>query len=147
MLCQTSGIFHLIGDTTKLDLTYENLQNLPLEKSLSKFLGLHSHTHKHSKLTSILAKNGLQFHTFVNPRTPQIIPIREFIQALRSWITQHHLTPEEVISATSLHHSTLTLLKGRIPKDPNIRALSIIVQAVSFPGGFGAAPATELHPS
>ena len=67
--------------------------------------------------------------------TPQ--ELKPFIRHIRTWLAWHHLTPEEVLLAAHLSPLSINLLKGHIPKDPNMKALSIIIQTTSFPGGCG----------
>lgn len=150
MICQTSNIFHLSGPPLELDPTYTNILTFTQKTSFSKVLIPQNYTHPASKIFSKLKLSGHQLTYFVNmehPHTGAIckaentltIPqeLKPFIRHIRTWLAWHHLTPEEVLLAAHLNPLSINLLKGHIPKDPNMKALSIIIQTTSFPGGFG----------
>jgi hypothetical protein len=150
MLCQTSNIFHLSGTPLELDQTYANILTFTQKNAFSKFLGVQNYSHPASKIFSKLKLSEYQLTYFVNMEHPQTGAIckaentlenpndlRPFIKHLRTWLAWHHLTPEEVLLAAHLSPLSINLLKGHIPKDPNMKALSVIIKMVDFPGGFG----------
>jgi len=107
-----------------------------------KCIYIHNHRVLFSHLIRVAHANKLTI-TLENPLTckSENTP-KDMVRAIRQFIQSHHLDPHEVLTASSLHHSHLSLLYGHTPKDPNIKALAIIMQTVSYPGEFVLEPLT-----
>jgi len=78
---------------------------------------------------------ALKTHDCKLENTPQKI-----IQSVRKYALANYLDPHEILTASCLHHSHLSLLHGRIPRDPNLKALAIIMETISYPGEFTLNP-------
>jgi len=96
-----------------------------------------------SHLARVAKAHNLQIELTDPPNCKAQNTPRDMVQAVRRHTQKFSLTPHEVISASSLHHSHLSLLYGHTPKDPNIKALAIIMETVSYPGEFVLKPLTN----
>lgn len=149
MICQSSGIYTIETTPRTPDETYLDILEFIQKTSFSKHLSLQNPTHYTSKIFSKLKVSGYQLTYFlnedtpINPRarpTPTPQNLHQFIRLIRKWMQTHYLTPDEVLAAAGLYHHSRSILFGHIPKDPNLKAVSIIMHTLGFPGGFKLTP-------
>jgi hypothetical protein len=156
MICQSSNLYTIETTPQTPDVTYTTLLETLQKTSFSKHLSLQNYSHPASKIFSKLEVSEYQLTYFlnedtpINPRArpakqPQTLP--EFIRLIRKWMATHYLTPDEVIAAAGLSKHSKSILYGHIPRDPNLKAVSIIMHTLGFPGGFKLTPlpATQEH--
>jgi hypothetical protein len=84
-------------------------------------------------ISRVTRLNNLTFALITPECKPENTP-QKIIQSVRKFMQKQFLDPGEVLLASSLHHTHASLLRGHTPKDPNIKALSIIMQTIGYPG-------------